>query len=101
MKVTNTPGPWKVRKAWDDDGYEVYPTRDRKPEFGQWAEVACVSSCVSKGESAQKNAMLIAAAPDLLALLIRYRNETPLGHQPHMIAHEADAAIAKATGEKA
>lgn len=24
----------------------------------------------------------------------RYRNETPLGHQPHMIAHEADAALA-------
>lgn len=37
-------------------------------------------------------------APELLALLIRYRRETPLGHQPHMIAHEADEAIAKATG---
>lgn len=29
----------------------------------------------------------------LRALLLRYRNETPLGHQPHMIAHEADAAL--------
>lgn len=28
-----------------------------------------------------------------LALLIRYRKETPLGHQPHMIAHEADEVI--------
>ena len=35
---------------------------------------------------------------ELLALVIRYRRETPLGHQPHMIAHLADAAIAK--GEK-
>ena len=32
---------------------------------------------------------------ELLALVIRYRKETPLGHQPHMIAHLADAAIAK------
>lgn len=35
-----------------------------------------------------------AEAQALLPLLIRYRNETPLCHQPHMIAHEADAAIA-------
>ena len=25
-----------------------------------------------------------------IALLSRYRTETPLGHQPHMIAHEVD-----------
>lgn len=29
------------------------------------------------------------------ALLIRYRKETPPGHQPHMIAGEVDAALAK------
>lgn len=49
----------------------------------------------------RSNARLISAAPELLALLKRYRSETPLGHQPHMIAHEADEAIAKATGGKA
>jgi hypothetical protein len=27
-------------------------------------------------------------------LLRRYREETPLGHQPHMITHEVDAALA-------
>ena len=32
----------------------------------------------------------------LRALLKRYRTETPLGHQPHMIAEQADAAIAAA-----
>lgn len=32
--------------------------------------------------------------PRVLALLARYRNETPLGHQPHMIAHEVDALLA-------
>lgn len=35
--------------------------------------------------------------PAMLALLVRYCQETPLGHQPHMIAGEADALIAKAT----
>ena len=30
---------------------------------------------------------------EAIRLLVRYRQETPLGHQPHMIAHEADAAI--------
>lgn len=30
----------------------------------------------------------------LTAFLRRYRDEVPLGHQPHMIAHEVDAALA-------
>jgi hypothetical protein len=29
----------------------------------------------------------------LLALLRRYRTETPLGHQPRMIAHEVDEVL--------
>ena len=29
----------------------------------------------------------------LRALLLRYRNETPLGHQPHMITIEVDALL--------
>ena len=44
------------------------------------------------------NTHLIAAAPDLLALVKRYRAETPLGNQPSMIAEEADRIIAKAEG---
>lgn len=35
-------------------------------------------------------------------LIQRYRNETPLGHQPHMIAHDADQWLAvqeERTGE--
>ena len=32
----------------------------------------------------------------LRALLARYRDETPLGHQPHMIAHQADEALGRA-----
>jgi hypothetical protein len=32
----------------------------------------------------------------LEALLARYRDETPIGHQPHMIAHQADEALGRA-----
>jgi len=37
---------------------------------------------------------------ELLFLLKRYRSQIPLGHQPHMIAAEVDAAIAKAEESK-
>ena len=39
-----------------------------------------------------------AEAAALRVLLLRYRNEVPLGHQPHMIAHLVDAAIDQARG---
>jgi len=31
----------------------------------------------------------------LRILLARYRDETPLGHQPHMIAHLVDRALGR------
>lgn len=34
-------------------------------------------------------------------LLRRYRTETPLGNQPHMIAHEADAFLGRAVNGSA
>jgi len=37
-----------------------------------------------------------AHANKLRTLLARYRDETPLGHQPHMIAHQADEALGRA-----
>jgi hypothetical protein len=36
-----------------------------------------------------------------ITLLRRYRDETPLGNQPHMIAHEVDAFIAGNGGKDA
>ena len=32
---------------------------------------------------------------ELRRLLARYRDETPLGNQPHMIAHQADEALGR------
>ena len=57
---------------------------------GTMAQVTFANS-----DTAEANARLIAAAPDLLAMVKRYRKETPLGNQPHMIAGLADDIIAE------
>lgn len=94
----HTPGPWKVRKHWSDEGsFEVYPTRGKKPAYGQWSAVAEVCADPGDGESARKNANLIAAAPDLLEALKLVRDAA----WPHLFIEQQnviDAAIAKATG---
>lgn len=128
MKKTYTPGPWKVRKHWSDEGaYEIYPTRGKKPSFGEWASIAEVTGDVSKSESAMQNARLIAAAPELLEAcqtfaewLKReddgfdhktYERQTPEGEAAwrewfdgnialcSLAQEQVKAAIAKATGQ--
>lgn len=44
---------------------------------------------------AEELARLRAENGELRRLLTRYRDETPLGHQPHMIAHQADEALGR------
>ena len=66
-------------------------------------EPAWISSMEAWDESAMENyatlaveqatAELRAEREALRVLLARYRNEVPVGHQPHMIAHEVDAAL--------
>ena len=46
--------------------------------------------------NAAELARLRAENAELHRLLARYRDETPLGHQPHMIAHQADGALGRA-----
>ena len=53
------------------------------------AEVEVAKSQVDANELMRLRAENI----ELRRLLTRYRYETPPGHQPHMIAHEADKAI--------
>ena len=55
---------------------------------------------VEFGEMNEENARLKAQRDALAALLKRYRNETPLGHQPHMIAREVDAVLATLEDDK-
>ena len=97
----HTLGPWKVRKHWSDSGcYEVYPTRGKSPRIGQWAAIAEIVDGASKGESVRANALLIAAAPDLLTALQALLSD--VGDANSMLgARMARAAIAKATGQPA
>lgn len=105
MKKTHTPGPWEVRKYWSDEGaYEIYPTRGKKPSFGQWASIAEVTGDVSKSESAMKNARLIAAAPELLEALqwlVDLMPDPELDSDPVQREQviKAKVVIAKATGQ--
>ena len=82
----HTPGPWKIKEG------QFYCAI--RTDSGVIANMRYVGQVTNKA-----NARLIAAAPELLSLLKRYRDETPIGHQPHMIAHEADVLIDKIEGK--
>ena len=56
---------------------------DCEQELGHWLSPAAVQQRIN------------AETADLRSLLARYRDETPLGHQPHMIAHQVDVALAR------
>ncbi len=53
----HTPGPWATSK---------HGTPAAFPQFGVYQEGACNDHVTVKGENAQADAALIAAAPDLL-----------------------------------
>lgn len=99
----HTPGPWKLINDKFGD-YSIQVPAGRGTVYVIADNIGGQVYVDSEGKftdysTVEANASLIAAAPGLLALLVRYRNEVPLGHQPHMAASEADALIAKATGE--
>lgn len=67
--------------------------------LAKWLDAMPSSGYALSNQAATELRRLHEVNQELLRLVKRYRAETPLGHQPHMIAHEADAAIAKAQGE--
>ena len=94
----HTPGPWEARKSvvphiendsmvWDGD-------------FIVWdgdAPIACVNCCDGIGEErAEKNANLIAAAPDMLEALETLLEEGDTNSTAVLCAEQA---VAKAKGE--
>src|SRR5690606_20865758 len=68
---TPTPGPWEIREGFSYETWEIFPTREGPPDFGDWAELATVHGDYGDddGQEGLANARLIAAAPELLAAL--------------------------------
>ncbi len=58
--MTHTPGPWSVSK---------HGTPDYAPQYGIYSDGSGNDHAIVKGEAAEADARLIAAAPDLLATL--------------------------------
>ena len=90
-------GGWEA--VHDDDGVSQY--QGVQDANGQVVALVVARSPNIFDEKLETdtNARLIAAAPELLALLKRYRDETPIGYQPHMIVYEADTLIDKIEGK--
>jgi len=97
MHTQHTPGPWKIITL---DGHTyINPLR---PE-GEWGLIAKIGTSAHKKGA---NAALIAAAPDLLAALIRITEladrlaltSPRLNPEVDYIIPAARAAIARATG---
>jgi hypothetical protein len=87
----HTPGPWRVE--WPFEGGALITAEDG---HGEIAQVKTRYSKTNNIEEAHANARLIAAAPDLLALVRSYATTYPLDEY----YDKATAAIAKATGDK-
>lgn len=110
MNAQHTPGPWAVDKDAAIGGYRVNATNGRGVVFAtQRDEHPAIGQGISHAESLA-NARLISAAPDLLAALVEMRYlfdlMCGLGFNPAEGRYgspkaNADAAIAKATGEHA
>ena len=72
----------------------------RASEDAVWETYEIGNRFRNRAEEAEaKNERLRERVADATELILRYRNETPLGNQPHMIAHLADAWLAAAQGE--
>jgi hypothetical protein len=98
MSTQHTPGPWAVRTHWSNkEAFEVYPTHGgNDPDFGEWSAIVEVGDCQYEEES-EANALLIAAAPDLLNA-VRFLLSNPDNRISKADRDAAYAAIAKATG---
>lgn len=103
--MPHTPGPWKIDGGRGKHG-DLYIWQNVKGIMGEHAIATVHEEMV---EGAQGNALLIAAAPELLEALREsisvyetHRDAQPTGYfwpDPNYITH-ARAAIQKTTGEK-
>lgn len=99
MSDAHTPGPWHTKR-------EGFSTVYVEASLGNgWVQEVAACGPTAAGQDQQEaNALLIAAAPDLLEALCAYRKKFP-DHENEAFVQEvqdlgrmARAAIAKATG---
>jgi len=104
--MAHTPGPWKVMDALRTHIFTEGDAYGRGPMFVAevrgWGHLTgtgggCAMDYEKAAEIQDANATLIAAAPDLLAVLLRVRDELPRAELDYStLADAIDAAIAKA-----
>lgn len=105
----HTPGPWMPRRAVKPDNTGGYDWAIIAPDKAIVAECFEVVDWAKNGvdfdtRPVEANARLIAAAPDLLALVIQYRDDLKRPPSADSIERRlaaVNAAIRKATGEQA
>lgn len=101
MSAQHTPGPWVVEAPMDD---ELWIVEAGKHAY-EWRTIAGCPLPSERGDispaQVRANARLIAAAPELLAILERVNGEAEcfLGVISSEMVDEITAAIAKARGE--
>ena len=91
--ATHTPGPWVVHPTAHHPAVRSVGTSDTGPRR------ICTVGSMNGNPVDKKNARLIAAAPELLAALQFVM--TASGEQLSTAFEQAQAAIAKATGDTA
>lgn len=107
--MSHTPGPWE---AWSEEGetksgrflHSICRTDVRAAGYGEETFHECVAEARGvTGAQARDNAVLIAAAPELLEALREMVKDVAIVCDKHGMAHPANllrakAAIAKAEG---
>lgn len=90
----HTPGPWYIGKDFSDQGRHIYAKQMVCDDDGEeWHPLIASTDDDERLVDWQANAVLIAAAPDLLAACKAALSDD----QPYI--EKCRAAIAKATGE--
>jgi hypothetical protein len=97
----HTPGPWYVGTEFNDQGRHIYAAQKVRHEDGdEWHPLIACTDDDERLVDWQANAVLIAAAPDLLEVLQRLVRVIEI-EDAHLAnfgeVEAARAAIAKAT----
>ncbi len=100
MTAQHTPGPWYINTAGSGSRGEPFKITEiyvYAPDTQD--DVAICADVIDPvtQEPSEANAHLIAAAPDLLAVVIHARNVLPNEHWADDTRRMLDAAIARAT----